>query len=98
MMDMASAVKGAMYSPAYGLTTPLLGVGVGLGVGLGVGGRIGGPRTSSSNPSMRATWLGLGLGLRFRYEVRGMRCEVCIRGYQVGLGGMRYVLGGIRWY
>ena len=37
MMDMASAVKGAMYSPAYGLTTPLLGVGVGLGVGLGLG-------------------------------------------------------------
>ena len=37
MMDMASAVKGAMYSPAYGLTTPLLGVGVGLGLGLRLG-------------------------------------------------------------
>ena len=36
-MDMASAVKGAMYSPAYGLTTPLLGVGVGLGLGLRLG-------------------------------------------------------------
>ena len=48
MMDMASAVKGAMYSPAYGLTTPLLGVGVGLGLGLGL--RLG-------------LGLGLGLGI-----------------------------------
>ena len=50
MVDMASAVKGAMYSPAYGLTTPLLGLGLGLGLGLRLGLGL-------------ALGLGLGLGL-----------------------------------
>ena len=60
MMDMASAVKGAMYSPAYGLTTPLLGVGVGLGLGLGLGFALG-----------LGSGLGLGLASAQRLQGRG---------------------------